>query len=79
MTPEETIFIGIAVLAILDDLRESDSNQYVNWTPEARKYHRDMMKVGGQIVLKLRAIGIDMSNLPDFKPGDESEFLTKES
>jgi hypothetical protein len=79
LTPNESYFLASAILSMLADLRESVSNQKVNWTPEARKYYKDMIQIGEKLSIKLKVIGMDMSKLPEYNPGDENDFLTKES
>jgi len=79
LKPEEVTFLSTAVLSMLADVKESSQNQRVNWTPEARGYFKEMIAAGNGLIIKFKAIGIDMDGLKDYNDGDENEFLTKES
>lgn len=79
LKPDEAIFLSMAVVAQIDLLKETSSNQRINWTPETRKQLKEMIATGTSLKIKLQKLGINMSELPPYLPGDENEFLTKES
>jgi hypothetical protein len=79
LKPEEAKFIGMAVVALVEDLQATSRNQLIPWTPESRKTLKDMLDAGTTLRTKLTKLGFDMRPLPPFLHGDEKDFLTKES
>lgn len=69
----------MAVVAMVEQLRETSQHQLINWNPETRKDLKDMLTAGNSLKIKLQKIGFNMSDLPPYLDGDETEFLTKES
>lgn len=79
LKPEEGKFLSMAVVSLIEQVRESNKNQRINWNPEAIKMFKEMTKAGASLKIKLEKLGFEMSELPPFIDGDEKEFLTKES
>lgn len=51
----------------------------IPWTPEARKIQADILKNARSAAAKLEKFAGIKCELPPYVPGDEDEFLTKES
>jgi len=79
LKPEEQKFLALAVLALIDDLKESTQNQKLNWNPESRKELKDMLAAGSGLKIKMANLGFDMRPLPDVEDGEIPDYLTKES
>ncbi len=79
LKPDEVKFISMAVLSLLDQIETTAKNEKINWNPEARKYHKEMIAAGTALKIKMQRLGFDMRDLPPYLDGDENEFLTKES
>jgi len=79
LKPNEGKFLSMAVVAMIEQLRENSQNQIINWNPEARKDFREMLEAGNSLRIKLIKLGFDMRELPPYLDGDEDEFLTKQS
>lgn len=76
---EEIKFIALATIAQLEDLRNAATDEKIPWTPESRKTIKEMREAGEAVKIKLQKLGFDMSDLPELYPGEEDEYLTKES
>jgi hypothetical protein len=79
LKPDEKKFIAMAVVAMVERLQESSKNTLINWNPEARKDLKEMIAAGSSLRLKMQKLGFDMRELPPYLPGDENDFLTKQS
>lgn len=79
LKPEEQKFIGMSVVSVLDQLESTARNQRIPWNPESRKTIKDMIDAGKGLKIKLAKLGFDMRPLPDLEPGEENDYLTKES
>jgi len=79
LTNHEIMFLSTSVISHLSDVKQYASDQRINWSPEARMYFREMIAAGTSLIKKFDEMGIDVSSMPDYQPGDLNEFLTKES
>ena len=79
LKPDEAKFLGMAVVAKIEELEESAKNPSFNWNPEARKYLREMIEAGKSLRIKMGKLGMPVEPLPPYLEGDEDEFLTKQS
>lgn len=81
LTPKEALAVQLALGSMMEDLNAMKSEKYINvpWTPEARKDQRDIMASAKSAARKIEKITGVEASLPEYKPGDENEFLTKES
>jgi len=79
LKPGEHRFLSIAVLAMIQDLKESTQNQTLPWNPESRKQLKDMLAAGNDLKIKMAGLGFDMRPLPDVEDGEIPDYLTKES
>lgn len=79
LKPEEGKFLSMAVVRMIEDLKETSQNQIINWAPDARKQLKEMLTAGESLRQKLVKLGFDMRELPPYIDGDENEFLTKQS
>lgn len=79
LKPEEAKFLSMAVLAIIDDLQDTSKNVQHNWTPEVRKDLKEMLAAGATLKIKMAKLGFDMRPFEPLKPGEERDYLTKES
>lgn len=78
LTYGETCILGMAIANTIEYFEDMANNQKLNWTPEARQDIKEMLAAAFSLKAKMEKIGIDVS-LADIEPGDENEFLTKES
>jgi hypothetical protein len=79
LKPNEGKVLALALLGFIDLIKETSTDPLINWTPEARKDHREILEAAESLRIKLRKLGFKMDDLEPYKPGDEIEFLTKES
>jgi len=79
LKPEEQRFLAMAVLRVIEDLEISSKDVRINWTPESRKDLKDMLAAGTGLKIKMANLGFDMRPLPDLEPGEENDYLTKQS
>jgi len=73
---EEVAVLAMGLASILEDFKVSDG---LPWTPEARKYKKDISAAAKSAAAKLEKFGGVKCDLPEYKPEDENEFFTKES
>lgn len=76
---DECKFLGMAVVSLIEQLKDTSTDQLVNWNPESRKDFKNMIEAGNNLKIKLNKLGFDLRDLPPYKEGDEKQFLTKES
>ncbi len=75
-TSDELKAIGLSIGHVLGSFKETDLQP---WTPETRKYIKEIRTACNSVAFKLKThAGIDCK-LPDLYPGEENEYLTKES
>ena len=79
LKPDEGKFLGMAVVDLLDELERITQNQEIPWNPESRKIFKEMLEAGKALKVKLAKLGFDMRPLLDREPGEENDYLTKES
>jgi hypothetical protein len=79
LKPDEGRFLAMSVVATIEQLRETASNEKMNWNSETRKDLKDMLEAGNSLRIKLTKLGFDMRDIPEYLDGDENEFLTKQS
>jgi hypothetical protein len=79
LKPDEGKFLGMAVASTLELVEEHSKNPAIPWTPESRKDLKDMLESGRRLKAKLEKLGFDVRPLPDLEPGEENDYLTKES
>lgn len=78
--PDEVKAIALGLGRIIDDYKELDKTQpYIPWTPEARKMKVQILNASRTAAAKLEKFTGIKCDLPEYQPGDEDEFLTKES
>jgi hypothetical protein len=73
---DEMIFLSSALMNTIDELQRASKTELLNWRPEAREHLKEMIETGEGLVKKLKAIGVDMSELPEYQQGDEKQFMT---
>lgn len=79
LKPDEAKFLAMAVLATLEDIIDTSKNVQLNFTPEVRKDLKEMIAAGTALRIKMNKLGFDMRDLPKVEPGEEKDYLTKES
>lgn len=79
LKPNEGKVLALALLDFIDCTKTTSQNPNINWTPQSRKDIKDMLEAAESLRIKLRKLGFKMDDLEPYKPGDEIEFLTKES
>lgn len=79
--PAEVRALALGLGRVIDDLNEmkKGNNANIPWTPEARKMQAEIVAASRSAAAKLERFTGIKCKLPDYKPGDENEFLTKES
>lgn len=74
--PDEVRAIAMGLARNMEDIREVGQHP---WTPEARKIQAQIMAASRSAAVKLEKFAGIKCDLPPYIPGDENEFLTKES
>ncbi len=69
----------MALDQMLEEMEMVSRDPKYNFTPEARSDMKDMIKTGRSAKEKIAKISGHEVKLDPFTPGDEEEFLTKES
>jgi len=79
LTGPEVQVIQMALQQLIEDLEIVSKDVTVPLTPEARQSSKEMLEAAKSAKSKLaKHTNID-ANMPPYKPGDEDEFLTKQS
>ena len=80
LTAKEIGIIQMALETMLDDvINPMSKDPKIPFNPLARAAMKDMKESAESALAKVKTVsGID-SNMVEYKPGDEDEFLTKES
>lgn len=79
LNPGEYMAIQMGLGAILEDMETVTKDPRIPFTPEIRNQMAEIMRDARSAALKIKKItGVD-AILPPYRPGDENEFLTKES
>lgn len=79
LKPEEAKFLGLAVIAMIEQLQQTSKDQNIPWNPESRKDLKEMLAAGGSLRIKLEKLGFDMRPLPDYNDGEHDNYFTKQS
>lgn len=79
LKPNETKFMSMAVLSMLELLDEQSKDVTLPWNPETRKDMREMIEAGKALRIKMTKLGFDMRDLPPYIDGEERDFFTKPS
>jgi hypothetical protein len=74
--PDEAQVLAMGLASVIQDM---NSHTDQPWTPEARKIRKDILSAAKSAAKKLEKFAGVKCNLPPYNPGDEQEFLTKES
>lgn len=80
-SPNEAIAISMGLARIIEDMNEIKKGENLNipWTPEARKAQAEILSACQSAARKLEKFAGIECKLPPYEPGDEDEFLTKQS
>lgn len=76
----KAVVLGLQTLE--EDISKIQHDPQYNFTPEARSIMADMITQTRSALNKLARVvngGKPFDKIPPFRPGDEDEFLTKES
>lgn len=79
LKPEEAKFLGMAVVAMVEHLQNSATDETIPWNPASRKTIVDMLTAGKALKIKLDGMGFDMRPLPDLVDEEMKDYFTKES
>lgn len=79
LTREEAAALQMALSGLLEDFKKCAQMPEIPWTPEARKYMKDITAAANSAADKIERFTGLKKGLPPFNPGDENEFLTKPS
>jgi hypothetical protein len=79
LKPDEMKFLSMAVMSMLEQIKQTQKNEKINWSVESRKMHKEMATAGDGLVVKMTKLGFDMRPLPPYIDGEEQDWLTKES
>jgi hypothetical protein len=77
--PQEVAALTLALGGLIEDLNAAAKNPTIPWTPEARKHQKDIVSAAKSAARKLEKFTGIKCDLPQYLPGDESDFFTKES
>lgn len=69
----------MAVLEMIETIKDTSTNVQHNWNPSARKDLQEMKQAGLAVKIKMQKLGFDMRDLPPYNEGDEKDYLTKQS
>jgi hypothetical protein len=79
LTPNEVAITQMALSGLIEDLESVSTNPTYPFTPEARKDQKSMLDAARSAMKKLAdTSGLEVK-LDPYVPGDEDEFLTKQS
>lgn len=76
--PKEVHILAMGLASVMETLNEA-KDPSIPWTPEARKDQADMASAAKSAASKLERFAGAKCSLPPYNPGDENEFLTKQS
>jgi hypothetical protein len=81
LTPTEIKTIIVALQGVIEDMGPVINNPKYNFTPDFRKGMKDVFTNATSAKAKLEAIVNrgDAFRFEPYQPGDENEFLTKQS
>lgn len=79
LTPDEVVVMQMALSGLIEDLEATSGNPSLPFTPEARKYQKEMLAAAKSALAKVAAVSGKLIKLDPYNEGDETEFLTKES
>lgn len=79
VTPDEIAVIQMGLQTVIEDIDAGLKNPMFPFTPETRKEMKDMLACCRSALLKVQAVSGRTLQMDPYKPGDETEFLTKES
>lgn len=74
--PNEVQAIAMGLAFIIEDF---EANKLQPWTPETRKTQAEILAATRSAAAKLEKFTGVKCDLPPYEPGDENEFLTKQS
>ncbi len=79
--PNEVTAIGLGLARVIEDLDaiKKGDNANIPWTPETRKMQAEILAACRSAAHKLEKFAGHKCDLPPYNPGDEDEFLTKQS
>lgn len=79
--PDEVRAIALGLGSVIDDMNALKKGKLADtpWTPEARKFQKQIITACQSAAAKLEKFTGVKCDLPPYIPGDENEFLTKES
>lgn len=79
--PDECAVMGMALAGFLEDQLKTQTGDLalMPWTPEARKAQKEMIAAARSAAAKLEKFAGVKCHLPEYKDGDQDEFLTKPS
>lgn len=79
LTPPEVTIIQMALTTLIETINEASKDPTIPWTPEARKINAEMLSTAQVALAKIATISGHLVQLDPYTPGDEKEFLTKQS
>lgn len=80
LTPNEAKAVGLGLVKIIDDVERVHKDPEYPWTPESRRMFREMLEAAYGAKAKIEKLsGEKIPPLPDLEPGEETDYLTKES
>jgi hypothetical protein len=79
LNAQEAKAIQMGLGRIIEDLKTMSSALNMPWTPDARKTLKTILNAATSAGKKIQRITGIAANIPPYNPGDENEFLTKES
>ena len=81
LKPEEMKFLALSIVTTFDFVKQNQQDPNIPWTPESRKYMREMIEAGNSLKNKLQKLGFNVKQIEDIKvtQQDIDDSLTKES
>ncbi len=79
LTPPEVKIIQMALITMIEDVTIVSQDETVPFTPEARLITADILKTAKSALAKRAQSSGHLVQLDPYTPGDEKEFMTKES
>jgi hypothetical protein len=73
LKPNEAKFIVLMTSQFFTDHKETAGHP---WNAEAKRYRAEMYQAASDLKKKLQKLGFDVSDLDEYREGDENEFLT---
>lgn len=79
LSPDEVAVVQMALSGLIEDMEAVSKDVKLPFTPEARKYQREILTAAKSAKSKFVAASGKEVSLDPYQEGDVNEFLTKQS